>query len=250
MKNLLFWLLIAFSGPLFSQVIDIEHMRLDTENQGFAGSIGLNFKLIKNTRNLFAFGSTAYVQYRKNDHLVFFINNLAYQTVDDTENINNGTNHFRYNYYWKPKIILEAFFQSQYNSIALIDQRQLTGAGPRFILKEEVRFKSYLGTIIMFEHEKVKDVQPIYNDDWRMSLYLALRYLPTDNIALASTTFYQPRIDAFSDYRVYSHNSATIKIYGKLNFVITYILDFDVAPATGIPNTQYQLLNGISYSFD
>lgn len=251
MKIILFFFTLLFLTKIEAQVIDIEHLRLESDSVGFAGSIGLNFKLVKNTREIFALGSSGYIQYRQNEHLVFLINNIAYQKIDDQANINYGTLHLRYNYTWRPKIILEAFGQSQYNSIAKIDQRQLIGGGPRFVLKEEDRLKAFLGTIFMYEHEKVSDDNgPIYNDDYRFSFYFALRYLITENIALSTTTFYQPLIEQWSDFRIYSTNSVSIKIIEKLTFNVNYIYDYDANPAVGIPKTQYQLTNGINYTFD
>ncbi len=250
MKIFFISLSLLFFQFTWSQVIDIEHLRLDNKNQGFAGSVGFDIKLTKNTSDIFGLGAKAYFQFRKDDHLIFLISNVNFEKVDEKENINDGTNHLRYNYYWKPRIILEAFYQSQYNEISKIERRQLAGAGPRFVIHEGEKFKSFFGTILMYENEKVSEDEIVYNKDIRFSFYLPLRYKPTENIALSSTTFYQPKIDVFDDFRVFSYNAATIKIIKNLNFVITYIYEFDQFPAQGIPKTQYRLLNGISYSFD
>ncbi len=249
-KRLLLLILILQFSLINAQVIDIEHFRLEADTLGFSGSVGVNLQITKNTKNILFFGGTAYVQYRNGRHLALFLNNTSYKKVNDAAIINKGTNHLRYNYKLNEHITLEALLQAQYNSISKIDQRQLIGAGPRFKLTEKEKYKLFLGTIFLFEHEKINNPPVEYHDDFRFSGYLALRYFPTNNISMASTTFYQPRIDKFYDYRIYSYNSLSIKLIKKLSFKLTYTLSYDTHPADGIPKTQYDLLNGIVYVFD
>jgi len=249
-KKLLLIIFIIQFSLINAQVIDIEHLRLEADTLGFAGSVGVNLQITKNTKNILFFGGSAYVQYRNGRHLALFLNNTSYKKVNDAAIINKGTNHLRYNYRLNNLITLEALLQAQYNSISKIDQRQLIGAGPRFKLAEKEKYKFFLGTIFIFEHEKINNPPVEYHDDFRFSGYLSVRYFPTDNISIASTTFYQPILDKFYDYRIFSYNSISIKLIRKLSFKLTYTISYDTYPAEGIPKTQYDLLNGIVYVFD
>jgi putative salt-induced outer membrane protein YdiY len=223
---------------------------MEADTLGFAGSVGVNLQITKNTKDILFFGGTAYVQYRNGKHLALFLNNTSFKKVNDAEIINKGTNHLRYNFKLNELITIEGLLQLQYNSISKIDQRQLAGGGLRFRLAQKEKYKLFLGTIFMFEHEKINNPPVEYNDDIRFSGYLSLRYFPADNITFASTTFYQPRIDKFNDYRIYSYNSLSIRLIKKLSLKITYALSYDTHPAQGIPKTQYDLLNGIVYVFN
>ena len=241
--------LFLYSTFSYTQVIDIEHLRLDNDTTGFAGSIGANLQITKNINDIFLFGGTAYIQYNKNRHLVFFMNNTSLKLVNTEEIINKGTSHLRYNYAFSKQFIFEAFGQLQYNTISKIDKRNLVGAGMRFRLKEEEKYNMFLGTLMMYEYEKNSD--PLdYHNDVRFSGYFTIRYLPTSNIILAGTTFYQPRIDKFYDYRIYSYNTMRIKLIEKLSLRIIFAISYDTYPVPGIPKTQYDLINGIVYSFD
>ena len=135
-KLLLIIFIIPFS-LINAQVIDIEHLRLEADTLGFAGSVGANLQITKNTKNILFFGGTAYIQYRNGRHLALFLNNTSYKKINDAAIINKGTSHLRYNYKLNDRITLEALLQAQYNSISKIDQRQLIGAGPRFKLAEK-----------------------------------------------------------------------------------------------------------------
>jgi hypothetical protein len=252
MKQFFFFtLLLANLSFVNAQVLNVENLRSEKDSAGISGSIGLNINLIKNTKNIFSLGNTNYIQYKKERHLLFFISDIAYKKVDNEAIVDNGTYHLRYNYKWNEWLSLEAFAQSYNNSISNIDQRQLVGAGTRFRLSQKEKYKMILGTILMFEHEKEDNaVAPIYHDDFRLSTYFTFTYFPSENLTFKSTTFFQPRLDKFNDYRVHSYNSLTVKLIDKLALSITYVLSYDTYPAATIPNTQYELLNGIVYSFD
>ncbi len=249
-KKLLLLIFIFQFNLSKAQVIDIEHLRQEADTLGFSGSIGVNLQVTKNTKDILFFGGTAYVQYRNGRHLALFMNNTSYKKADNVDIINKGTNHLRYNYRLNDLITFEAFLQAQYNSISKIDQRQLVGGGPRFRLKEKDKYKVFLGTLFMYEHEKINNPPAEYHNNFRFSGYLSVRYFPTEHITIGSTTFYQPRIDKFNDYRIYSYNSISIKLIKKLSLKLTYVIGYDTYPANGVPKTQYDLLNGIVYVFD
>ena len=129
-------------------------------------------------------------------------------------------------------------------------QKALVGTGPRITLFKEKKFDVYLGTLFMYEYEITEEDVTIYNNDIRFSGYLSARYFPSENFTLASTTFYQPLANQLNDYRIYSHNSIMFKVWKELALGITIVATYDTFPAKGIPEFQYQLLNGISYTFD
>ncbi len=244
----LFFLFIGTGA--FAQFINPESVRLKKDSTGFSGSIGLDVTLIKNTSTIFSLGNSIYIQYNKNKHLVFFINSINLKTVNDESIIDKGTQHLRYNYKLYDKIALEAFVQNHYNQISKIDTRRLFGLGPRFTLYDKDKFEIYLGTLLMYEYEKIEEEQVVYNKDFRFSGYASFRWFPIKNTSIASTTFYQPRLDEFSDYRIYSTNSIFFKVVKGLSIGITYIATFDTQPAIDIPKYQYRLMNGFTYTFD
>lgn len=251
MKRIIFLILLLVNLSLAkAQVLNVENLRSEKDSTGISGSIALNINLIKNTKNIFSFGNTNYIQYKNDRHLLFFISDVAFKKVDNEAIVDQGTYHLRYNYKWNEWLTFEAFGQSYNNSISKIDLRQLVGGGARFELVEKETYKIILGAIFMYEHEKEDNEIPIYHDDYRMSPYFTFTIFPNDNLTFKSTTFFQPRIDQFNDYRINSYNSLVIKLVEKLALSITYILSYDTYPAQTIPNTQYELLNGIVYSFD
>jgi len=249
-KKIVFLVILFIEANVYAQFINPESVRSRKDSTGFSGTIGLDVSFVKNTSSIFSLGNSIYIQYTNKKHLVFFINSLNIKKVNDESIIDKGTQHLRYNYKLSSKIALEAFVQNHYNKISKIDKRRLTGGGARFTIFDKDRFETYLGTLLMYEYEKIIEDQIIYNEDIRFSGYASFRWFPIKNTTITSTTFYQPKLSEFSDYRIFSSNSISFKVIKGLSIGITYIANYDTHPATDIPKYQYRLMNGLAYTFD
>lgn len=250
MRKLLFTTLLFFPILTFSQIINVESLRKVTDTSGWTGNTSLSFSLTKNTNTLIRLNNNIHVQYKMNRHLALFVNNLGFERAGEQSFVNNGSQHLRYNYKALDNITWEAFVQSQYNSISKIKFRGLAGTGPRFKLLGLEKYRLYLGALLMYEHEELNEETLLINRDWRASTYLSLSFFPTDNISFVSTTYYQPVLNEFQDYRIASENSFVLGIFEKLSLRVTYTLTFDATPATEVPNTFYNLSTGLLYAFD
>lgn len=232
------------------EVFNIESLREATDAK-WTGSVSLNIGLIKNTNDIFWISNNAHVQYKDSTDYWLLYNNLSFQKLEGNSFVNRGTQHLRYNRRITEKTKLEAFVQTQYDAISEIDFRGLLGIGPRFKLSEnDSIFRLYMGTLAMYEHEKTSNIEgKIIQKNFRGSVYLSLSFYPTKTVTIVSTSYYQPRLDSFSDFRLSSGTSIVFKILEKLSFSASFNYSFDAFPVEGIPKTQYELINGLSYDF-
>lgn len=249
MKKLL--LLLLFVSPLAeAQILNAESLRKVTDTSGWSGSATINFALARNVNELISLGSDLHVQYKTPKHLVLLKSQVVFRKLNDEDFSNYSINHLRYNYTLGRRWKWEAFAQAQYNRVNLIDLRALVGTGPRFNLTLNEDYKFYLGTLVMYEYEEVADGVTPFQRDFRFSTYLSFSLYPTENISIISTTYYQPLAVDWSDHRVSSETTFVIKIFKNLNFNLTYLFVYDELPAIGIPNSQYRLSSGLTYTFD
>jgi len=240
--------LISYSS--FGQVINVESMRKKTDSAKWSGSASLDLGLIKNTNSIFRISSKAHVQYNNKKVLWLFINDLNFQKIEGSAFVNKGIQHLRFNRSVTPKIKLEAFAQAQYDAISEINFRGLLGLGPRFKLSTNDNYRFYLGTLVMYEYEKASEiVEDRIQKNIRGSAYLSLSLYPTENITLISTSYYQPKLKAFKDYRFSNETSLLLKIFKGLAFKSTFSYNYDAFPVMSIPKTQYELTNGLLYDF-
>lgn len=250
MKQLLLAIFLMASSNVFSQVINAESLRKVTDTSGFSGSASLELSLKRDVNDKFAVKNNVSLQYKMKRHLVLLKNEIEFQKIESSKFENKGVQHLRYNYKFYPQIVWEVFAQSQYNKISKINFRGLLGTGPRFKLTKLENYKLYLGTLIMYEYQELSDGETPIERIYRGSAYFSFSLFPTETISISSTTYYQPRLSDFSDFRMASETSLLINLYRNFAFKTTYTFTFDDSPAIGIPNSQYELTSGIVYSFD
>jgi len=248
MRNFI-WGILLLGFPLQAQIINTETLRMVTDTTGWAGSVSLSVGFSKNVKEIFNVKNKIHVQFKTKKQLILFMNNIGFNRADGADFVNKGVQHLRYNYKLHPKVSLEAFVQNQYNAISKIDYRRLAGTGIRYKLSKSEKYKAYIGSLLMYETEKTKEVTSILYKDWRNSSYLSFSLYFNKNMKLISTTYYQPQLKKFSDYRV-SHQSAfAIKIFKNLAYKTAFNFTYDAFPVVGIPNKEYYLTNGLVYTF-
>ncbi len=232
-------------------MVNIETLRKASGSAKWTGSVSLGVSLIKNKNDIFRIANKAHVQYYDQINLWLFVNDLNFQKIGGNSLVNRETQHLRYNRKISERVKWEAFTQAQYDAISEIDFRGLIGTGPRFKLTKSDDYRFYLGTLIMYEYEKASSV--ISNrtqNDLRGSVYLSFSLYPTETISIISTSYYQPKLDEFSDYRFSSNTSLLFEIFKNLAFKTNFNFFYDAIPvSSNIPKTQFELTNGLIYSF-
>lgn len=246
----IFLFISSFWWGIDAQILNAESLRKVTDTSGYSGSAAINFAVKRNTRDFLTFSSDIHVQYKMNKHLVLLKNALAFQKIEGADLENSNILHIRYNYKIADRFTWEAFGQLQKNKINLIAHRTLAGTGIRFKMTRSEKYKFYLGTLAMYENEKLSDGITPVQKNLRNSTYLSFSLYPRDNISLISTTYYQPILKNFSDYRFSNQSSLGVEMFKNVSLNLSYTFTYDTFPAIGIPSSQYDFSTGIAYSFD
>jgi len=249
--RIIFLLLVITYNLSGAQVVNVESLRKPSDSTNWSGSMGLDVSLIKNVNSIFRIANKAHIQYNGQSNFWLFVNDLNFQKVEGNSLVNRGTQHLRYNRRISSIIKWEAFGQAQYDAISEIQFRGLLGMGPRFKLSKNDDYRIYLGTIAMIEYEEGTEVaNNVIRRDWRASAYLSFSLYPTETLSIISTSYYQPRMDKLRDYRFSSNSSILFEIFEDLAFKINFHYFYDAFPVSAnVPKTQYELTNGILYSF-
>lgn len=242
-----FFLLITYVGH--TQIVNIENQRLSSKQDGWSGSVDLNFTVIKNTNVLTQFGNRNRVNYHMDQHNWMLLTDFGLVKANGSDLINTGFAHLRYSYnlHRYPKIYLEAFSQAQYNKIQLVDLRLLNGAGARFEVVKLDSFALNLGAFLMHEYERQTD--DIVNSMARYSCFLSFDYQFSKTTGINSITYYQPGFLSPDDFRISSETSLRFVITKKVSFRVVYNLFYDAYPPEGVPTTTYYFNNSIVIRF-
>jgi hypothetical protein len=236
-----------------AQIVNIESARMQSDTTGWKGSAAAGFTLTQNTQKVYDFNAGAHIQFKDKKNLYLLLGSSEFLKGDGSSLINNSFVHFRYNRKFTPHMRWEWFTQLQNNAVTGIELRFLAGTGPRFKLTESHKFRSYLGLAVMYEYEKDKAAlagqESIYHRDARGNAYFSLSWKPEESAELISTTFCQPLLDNWNDFRLLEQMSFRIKP-GKhflAHFDFQYL--YDQFPAPGRPKTNYKIDTGIGFEF-
>lgn len=237
-----FLCMIPFS--IRCQIVNVEEKRFDNRD-GWLGKIDLEFDFTKDSEKVLELENNIRIGYHKGDHLYLFLNEI--EMIKDGENdvLNNGFQHLRYNYSLTDFLILEAFAQYQFNQVQQIDKRILMGLGPRFGILQRDSIKFYIGIQIMREWEKTER----YENNIRSSNYFSVFWQISNTVNFISTTYYQPLVKDFKDYRIANESSFQFNVSENFKMRLSYELLYDTEVPIGVPSTFYSINTGLSYIF-
>ncbi|MEZ4908231.1 MAG: DUF481 domain-containing protein [Saprospiraceae bacterium] len=247
-RIIVFFVALFYSQSIFSQIMNIENVRIKNDTTGMDGTVELSFQYIKNTKELLTTGSKIHLQYKTEKSLYLLLTNYSLAKSGSTEYADAGSLHLRYNYKFKPWLTAEIFTQLQYNNSLNISSRWLNGIGPRSKIMHYKSFVLYAAVLYMYEYEKLKDPE-IINKDNRLSAYISFTLKINDILNFIYTCYYQPKIVDFNDFRIASYADLKVKISKNFYLKISHFYSFDTNPAATIPKSTHSISNAISYSF-
>lgn len=243
-----FFCVACLSFNIKAQVINIENKRFLNDTNGWVGNIDFSFNINQNTQQVLNFANSCRVQYQYNRSRFIFLNDLNFIKAGNTNFVNSGYQHLRYNYKFTNRITMEVFTQTQYNPILKLDFRYLLGYGPRFKLLKKPNARIYAAVLYMYEYDDIVGQKENYYEN-RISSYLTFSFGLFKTVDLTSTTFYQPNMANTADYRIANDTGMEIHINKNLNFKTTFNLLYDTKQPPGIPDLVYIFRNGLSIKF-
>lgn len=252
-KLLIFGATLLLPMLTYAQIVMIEGKRLSEDSLGWHGAITVDLYNTKNTERIYTVGAGSVVQFRKGNHRVISLNNLRIiQNVDDESPAqeNRGHQHFRYNYILNDTWVLESFVQAQFDEVLRIGFRGLAGGGARLKLIHKEKDQLNLGLSGMFEYEEEKDTTVVHRD-FRLTTYLSYEKEFSEHFTVSLISYYQPRADEFTDYRISSGLNFNLQFNERFGFNISASLVYDAQPVIDedITKLTYSITNGISYRF-
>jgi hypothetical protein len=191
---------------LSAQLVNIESLRKANDSVRFVFNIDLSAQYKENNNNKQTeFDTDLRIVYRSKNfknHL-FFAAQYQYNHTNQTDINNKVLMHLRYNRIIKPRFRLEWFSQFQHDKVLAIDIRQLLGLGPRIKIIDHNNFTANLGSLYMFLNMSVywMRTEPKTLTIDSHLIYLLRFFFLNKSGKFSSVTYYQPRMDKFSDYR-------------------------------------------------
>ncbi|MCO5248018.1 MAG: DUF481 domain-containing protein [Chitinophagales bacterium] len=246
----IFVLITTFN--LSAQITNVESQRRKTDTTGWYGESNIGFKLLKEVNRVFGLNADVRIQYKQTKNLYLLLGDYHWSQSGGNVFVHNAYIHFRYNRSMKPKWLKWEFFtQAQFNKMTKVNLRLLNGSGFRFKASGGKKAVLYVGTGYMYEWTKELDVEKltVNKSEHRMSSYISTSIFPNDVVSIISTSYYQPRIDRWSDYRFSSINELKVKLSRMFTLGTVFNISYDKSPVLGIPRLNYSIENKLGIVF-
>lgn len=252
MKKIFFLFLLSIVGfEVQAQVTNVEASRVKTDTIGWSGEANVGLQFEKEKTKTTEFSTNVRGQYKNYKNLYLLLGEYKRSQTSGKAFKNKAYLHARYNRRINAWLKWEVYSQIQFNKNTNIDLRLLNGTGPRFRLVKTEHARIYTGTSYMYEisRELTEEEGYIMLREHRNSNYVSFSLFPTENFSVISTTYFQPRLDKWSDHRISNATELRFKIYKSLVFGVEYELSYDSYPAFGVPEITHSLQNKIGVTF-
>lgn len=244
---------VFFGLQTSAQVVNIESLRIQSDTIRIAGHFNVSYAFQKNdNKTLHVFKSNLVYQFKTKSFkdIFFVLGNYEFTEANASKLSNAGFIHLRYNRKLNKTLRWEIYHQDQTNRLLALYFRSLTGTGMRLKLAGKKYFKSYLGIAAFYEYEESQEAKVVYKNDFRSSNYWVLSFeLPGNKGEITSTTYYQPMLNNWSDFRLTNQTQLVLSFNKNWSYTCHLNYFFDKVPPTGIRKEAISFDNGIRVNF-
>lgn len=238
-KLLLLMSFLYASIGLYGQILNVENRRGEIEKNGWQGNVDFSAKYTENTTSIFELNNKSAINYKKDTVVYLFLTDLKLIKNNNEDLINNGVIHIRRTQDLKMnKITKSEFFgQVQFNGVQKIRQRFLLGSALRVKIlgNDSINFNASLGGMYEYEESTIET----FKHALRLTSYGSFNWDLSEKWAFKFITYYQPRINEFSDYRLSNETALSYKFSHEFSIVGIYNLLYDSTPVFEVPNSVY-----------
>jgi len=218
-----------------------------SETDGIKGNFDLGLNYTQNIQKTLQFNNVFLLRYKKGKSNFSLGNTISFISKTGEEQLlNKGTQDFKYSYKRK-KLGADISLQHLYDISRSIKTRWTSGLGLSYVFIQKDDKKLVIGISALKEKETlISGEVKIQN---RMSANLDFSIKLNKNIELLGANNYQPNIEEAGDFRLKTMLALRINLSPHFLLSINNTFNYDSFPAEGIPETDYQLINSISYTF-
>ena len=235
-------------------IVNIESMHTGEPPQGYSGAVNLSVDGQSGNTDKLGVNAGARLQWHGGAVTNFAILRYTYGQTSGVEDTNKLFSHARHIHQISDKTAYEGFIQAERNIFNRLTFRGLVGGGLRLTLAESPDKKSlHLGVGGFFSREtlvkRIGTTDASSKNTWRVNTYLNYVQQLNANVRVLSTTYYQPAIDDFSDYRLLEDATLSVKMTDSLSLNVSLDLAHDNKPPQSVKKTDTTYGTAIEYSF-
>lgn len=243
---------LGFVRPAFA-IINIEALRIALQNQESVGVVAFVHDRKTGNTDINRFKITGQGMWRKGEFENLASIEREFGSSNNVRDTNKTTSHLRTNWLFRNPVSYEAFGQLEDDQFRRFRMRALLGAGLRYKLADEEKFKAFGGTGAFWSRETL-DYAPNTTDAGtldvnRANLYLSFNWLVMPEIELNGIVYYQPSIVAFADTRVFGTGQAVLHVNQLISVSFNYMLSYDTEPPELVKGADQTYSTALNFKF-
>ncbi len=258
-KNNFFKIVTTFSSLLVVStpgyaIVNMESVHLGKPQQGFTGEFELSIDADYGNTEEIDVSTGLKLQWAKDKNIDFILMSYSYGETSDVRDENESFVHLRHIHQRNKRFAWEAFSQFSSDEFTRLKLRGLLGGGARLTLGEISDQRAfYLGVGGFYERERL-DIDATSNADEksntvRGNTYLVAKHQFNNQVSLVSSTYYQPALDEFSDFRAIEDVSLVSNLTNDMAFRVGLKIEYDSEPPLNVDETDTTIHVGLSLHF-
>lgn len=252
-RCLLTALFLGWTGAAHA-IVNIESLRVGEPTRGYSGSLDVSVSGQSGNTDKFGADAGGRLQWHGGAVTNFAILRYAYAQTSGVEDTNKLFFHARHIHRITEKTAYEGFVQAERNKFTRLSFRGLIGGGLRFTLVKRPGVKSlHLGLGGFYTRETLESAAGVTDNGsqnyWRINTYVNYLHHLNDQVSILTTTYYQPAVDDFGDFRLLEEATLRVKMNHSLSLDVSLNVAHDSKPPQKVKRTDTIYSTGIEYSF-
>lgn len=263
MKYLVVIICILVSQVGFSQILNIQHSKIEQDSTFLKGNLTASFSIYN--RSAAADSPVEFIGYNLKSSIAIFpknsrlslINRFNYLKINDDTFLNTGFQHLRFSMLEDQKVHPEAFVQYQYDNFRGLSPRWVAGVGIRHDLVKTEKLSLFFSPGLMAEYESwlvpgSETGEQINVSFLKSTNYIGLRWDVNDNLDINTINYYQTTYDRSAGAWRNRYNmelNFNTKITERFGFNNSFSIAYEDRPIVDITQTIYSFTAGVNYKF-
>ncbi|MDE3003523.1 MAG: DUF481 domain-containing protein [Gemmatimonadota bacterium] len=247
-------LLPGFGTATVSAQVNVEVLRTDSLPLGRSGSVGGDFSIQTGNVDFVALDFRGRVYDVTPTQTRLIVGNGGLGFLDRSRFASNGLLHYRRSFTAiSPYVEPEWFGQLNYDRAQRLAFRSVTGGGVRTAFAQGAWGQFGMGSSGIIEYERLAlpdtAVHAKRTLEVRWSNFLTLRLVPTNALVITSTTYVQPAVTDFGDFRALENLRLSASVTETLALTVSFDLRYDSRPPDGLAALDTRLRTGVTYTY-
>lgn len=243
--------LLMIFRPVQSQtIVNIEKLQADAKAGWFAG-LTTDFELEKGNSEVLELDGQSIVGYEHRRHAVKLFSGVNFLSEGSNAVTARSFIQLRYNYIFNSRYRTFTFYQYQKNKELILNRRQLIGVGLRRTFSVPESPELHMGAGLMYENER-RDPEKLFPSepsDIQLIRMNTLVFFSTgigSNSSLLNSTYYQPALTNFGDFRLLNEASLEVAVKEYLDLNVSFVWRYDNRPPRVLKKYDIHITSGFS----